>query len=268
MAALSNAVAQNLQASGAADEIKVRSVVMVDTSGRAVSFTRQPASQAKLRSIVARQLLRSSAGDTPVSLAEEQAADAATLEDSVVFDYLRQSLCTFTLPVFVAERPHSCGSDALASLGVLSARLGQTALPAGRTHAAESTNGGPVLRQLLRAAHRAFLADGPEGVAAESRDRSGAAASRSASLASQLAEADARVTGAVEVAELRASFAAQLEAYQRGADERANAEVEARLASLRLREVARVRAEERQRFETELSQVRRECGGCPDPTSS
>lgn len=254
MAALSNAVAINLQSSGAAQEIKA-SGGMRTTPLTQLCNPDSPLPhplQAKLRSIVAQQLLRSSAA--PSGAEEDDGQDResseASLEDCIVFDYLRQSLCTFTLPVFVAERPGSCGSDSLAALGALSSQLEQTAKRT-KSSAGDCAPSTPVLRQLLHVIQRELAGDGPVDLSAL-RD----GATQSSSLAKKLAEADARVTGAVEVAELRASFAAQLEAYQRAADERALAEVESRLASLRVSEIARVRAEERQRFETELSQVR------------
>lgn len=250
MELLSNSVAMGLHASGAANEIKVCSVFLYSSTSRSDYTVSSP--QAKLRSIVAQQLLKSASNPS------EQREDSykPSLEDSIVFDYLRQSMCTFTLPVFVAERPQCSSSDALASLGAIATRLGHTTASV-RCSSADTQEHGTVLQRLVKAAEEFYLAGGPDGIR-RSADVDGdrTITRRTTSLSAQLAEADARVTGAVEIAELRASFAAQLEAYQRAADARSEAEVESRLASLRVGEIARVKAEERLRFETELSQVR------------
>ena len=204
--------------------------------------------------MVAQQLIHASEtcapSDTPDA---SNLSGSYSTEDCIVFDYLRQSLCTFTLPVFVAERPNCCNSDALVSLGLLASQV-QTATRSEPDQTGKSSAAsGPLLRRLLQVAYEAFDAN-PRSV--ERQDGAdGVSERRKHSLASQLAAADARVTGAVELAELRASFASQLEVFQRAADKRCEAEVESRLESLRVREVARVKAEERQRFETQLSQV-------------
>jgi hypothetical protein len=183
--------------------------------------------KARLRSFVAQQLLRptAAASDVPArdgtTVPPSSSSDA--LEDGIIFDYLQRSQCSYTLPVFVAERPWSRESQTLAAVGALTARIQQLGSGIELNKRDGSTEGGvSVLRELIDATTRVFASDGPEGAKLRVTER----AEPSSSLAMRLVEAEARHAGAAEVADLRASFASQMHDYQRSVDLRAEEEVQ------------------------------------------
>ncbi len=171
--------------------------------------------QTRLRSFVAQRLLQTS---TDVIAGPTDAQK--TVEDGIVFDYLRRSRCNYTLPVFVAERPWSTTADMLSELGALTSRVQQ--LGTSESQASDGNFKFSVLRRLLDVVSSACKNVGAEGV----QQLAAASDIPTTSLALRLADAELRHGGASEIAELRANFAARMCDYQRSVDLRADEEVQ------------------------------------------
>jgi hypothetical protein len=205
--ALVGALASGFQESGLADDVKAR-----------------------LRSFVAQQLLRSTENLTTGSEApaDGKASRTNAIEDGIVFEYLRRSKCTYTLPVFVAERPWSRESDTLAAMGALATRIQRPSLAVQskpKNDGPSSSSSATVLQLLVDAADRMLSSGSDDETQHRASER---AVQPSVTLAAKLAESDTKHSGAAEIAALRASFAAQMHDYQRAVDLRAEGEVQAR----------------------------------------